>query len=207
MIPGGGGYKTLKSACFAGAFLGTVKINPTFDEILTTDNELLVTDSNGVIRVVYATTNHYDVVVNDEMIVLGFRSLKDLEQGALEFDLSGTGVMANQYGEENDQAYLIMPKVLVQDNSADQGFEFSGYPNPFNGEASITYNLPENGLVTLKVYNAIGELVSTLVNETQEIGNHSVVFAQKNLSSGMYTFKLEFTAQGKSKCMIMKLIH
>jgi len=186
---------------------GLVKLNPSLEEILTEDNDLLVNENNGVIRVVYATTNHFDVAANDEMIVFGFRSLKKLEQGALEFDLSGTGVIANQFGDENDDAYLIMPKVFVQDNSADEQFEFSGYPNPFNGEASITYNLPENGLVTLKVYNVIGELVTELVNEAQESGKHSVIFSQKNLSTGLYTFKLEYTGLDRSKILILKLVH
>jgi len=186
---------------------GAVKINPTLEEIIANDNDLLVTDDHGTIRVVYATTNHFDVAPNDEMLVLGFRPLKNLKQGELEFNLSGTGVIGNQFGEENEDTYLLMPKLMVQGDGMDAGFDFSGYPNPFNGEATITYNIPEDGSVTLNVYNAIGELVTVLVNEKQESGKHSVVFSQKNLAAGLYTFKLEFTGLDKSENLILKLIH
>jgi len=184
---------------------GAPKINPTLEEIISNDNDLLVTDDHGTIRVVYATTNHFDVAPNDEMIVLGFRALKDLEPGELDFTLSGTGVIGNQFGEENEDTYLMMPKIFVQGNT-DAGFEFSGYPNPFQGEATITYNLPEDGTVTLNVYNAIGELVTKLVNENQESGKHSVVFSEKNLAAGLYTFKLEFAGEQFSNVAILKLI-
>jgi len=187
--------------------ISAVKINPAFEEILTGDNDLLVTDIDGVIRVVFATTSYFDVAADDEIIRLGFRSKNDLKPGALDFYLQGTGLIADQYGMENEDTYLTMPKIYVQGNNADAGFEFAGYPNPFRGNATLTYNLPEPGTVKLNVYNAIGELVSELVNETQISGKHSVEFLSRKLPEGMYTFKLEFTGTEKSKCMVLKLIH
>jgi len=185
----------------------SVKINPTMEEIITNDNDLLVTDENGVIRVVYATTSHYDVAANDEMIILGFRSLKNMDPGELDFNLSGTGVISNQYGEENDEAYLTMPKIFVQGNNTGAGFELAGYPNPFKGETTITYNLPEAGTVKINIYNAIGELVSELMNETQSTGKYAVKFSPENLPEGMYTFKLEYEGPDNSQCLNLKMIH
>lgn len=184
---------------------GSLKINASLQEIIASDDDLLVTDIDGVIRVVYATTNHFDVAANDQLIVLGFRAINDLPQGELDFFLSGTGVIADQYGVENEETYLSMPKVMVQ--GTQNGFEFTGYPNPFNGEANLTYSLPENGSVKLKVYNAIGELVSELVNETQQNGRHMVTFTPENLPAGMYTFKLEFSGLTETKCLVLKMIH
>ncbi|HNW90700.1 MAG TPA: T9SS type A sorting domain-containing protein, partial [Bacteroidales bacterium] len=77
----------------------------------------------------------------------------------------------------------------------------------FSDDATLTYSIPENGTVKIKVYNAIGELVSLLVNESQLSGKHSAVFSPFDLPAGMYTFKLEFTGLNKSKCMVLKLIH
>jgi endonuclease I len=184
-----------------------VKINPTLEEVITGNNDLLVTDEDGVIRIVYATTNHFDVAANEEVIVLGFRALDKLKQDDLEFKLSGTGVIANQFGEENDNVYLLMPKIFVTGNNDAAEFEFAGYPNPFSGEATITYKLPENGMVKLKVYNAIGDFVSELVNEAQESGKHSVVLSSKNLPAGIYSFKLDYTGLSQSKCMVLRLVH
>ncbi len=188
----------------------SVKINPSLEEIIADDNDLLVTDESGVIRVVFATTNDYDVDANDEIIKLGFRARTDRNiHGELDFELSGTGVIGNKYGEENEEAFLIMPKIFVQsnDNDVEAGFEFAGYPNPFNGDATLTYSIPQDGTVKLNVYNAIGELVGTLVSDSQTSGKHTVSYEPKNLPAGMYTFRLEYTSGDKSKCMILKMIH
>jgi len=186
---------------------GNVVINPPMDEIIANDNDLLVTDIDGVIRVVFATTDFFSVAPKDELIRFSFRSENRLKPGALDFTLAGTGVIGNQYGEEDDNAYLLMPRIYVQGNNSDEGFEFTGYPNPFTNDVTLTYNIPDKGSVKLSVYNALGEIVSDLVNENKPGGKHSVVFTQKDLPSGLYTFKLEFSGIEKEKTMILKLIH
>lgn len=64
------------------------------------------------------------------------------------------------------------------------------YPNPFNPTTSISYSIPQNEFVTLKVYDVIGNEVATLVNTVQERGKHEVNFNAANLSSGIYFYKL-----------------
>lgn len=64
------------------------------------------------------------------------------------------------------------------------------YPNPFNPATSISYSIPQNEFVTLKVYDVIGNEVATLVNTLQESGKHDVTFNASNLSSGIYFYKL-----------------
>jgi len=186
---------------------GNLKINPTLEEIINEDNDLLVTDEDGTIRVVYATTAHFDVSEGEELINLGFRSLQPLTSGALEFKLSGTGLIANQYGIENEDAYLLMPRLFVRGRATEPGFEFTAHPNPFGGEATINYAIPENGNVKIIVYNALGELVSELVNGEQAGGSHTVLFSADNLPFGVYTFKMEYFGSDEAKCLILKLIH
>ncbi|HNW89536.1 MAG TPA: M14 family zinc carboxypeptidase [Bacteroidales bacterium] len=185
--------------------ISALKINPTLEEIIADENDLLVTEDNGIIRVVFATADYYDVDAGDTLIMLGFIPKHEFKNVAPEFLLTGTGVIGNQYGNEPTDAYLITPKVIIQNNTNDE-FEFTGYPNPFNNEASIAYYLPENGTVVLKTFNAIGEEVSELVNETQPGGKHTVNFAPENLPAGMYTFKLEFTGSDKTHYQVLKLI-
>jgi len=184
-----------------------VKINPSLDEIIADNNDLLVTDEDGVIRVVYATTNHFDVEANDEMIVLGFRPLKELSPGELDFSLSGSGVIGDQYGNENEDASLIMPKIFIQHSKGDAGFEFAGYPNPFSDVVDLSYSIPEAGAVKLRVYNSIGELVAEPLSASQAAGRHVLSFSAGNLPAGMYTFKMEFDGNGKSQHMVLKLVH
>ncbi len=64
------------------------------------------------------------------------------------------------------------------------------FPNPFNPSTTIDYQIPNNTLVTLKVYDELGRLVKTLVEERQTAGAHSLTFNASNLSSGVYFYRL-----------------
>lgn len=73
----------------------------------------------------------------------------------------------------------------------DQFALFQNYPNPFNPVTQITYQLPETSEVTLKVFDVTGRMVTTLVNEIQSPGTHTVPFNAGHLSSGLYLYRLE----------------
>ncbi|MEO8398990.1 MAG: T9SS type A sorting domain-containing protein [Ignavibacteriaceae bacterium] len=76
-------------------------------------------------------------------------------------------------------------------NSSPNNFVLEqNYPNPFNPSTNISYKLSSGGNVSLKIYNILGNEVETLVDEYQSAGNHSVKFEPKNLSSGIYFYKL-----------------
>jgi len=64
------------------------------------------------------------------------------------------------------------------------------YPNPFNPSTNIEFNIPEQALVNLSVYNLLGEKVATIVNEIMESGNHKIVFDASTLASGVYLVKM-----------------
>jgi len=64
------------------------------------------------------------------------------------------------------------------------------YPNPFNPSTIISYQLPKNSLVTLKIYDVLGRQVATLVNGREPAGSHSVSFNGDRLSSGVYFYRL-----------------
>jgi hypothetical protein len=80
------------------------------------------------------------------------------------------------------------------------------YPNPFNPTTNIKFSIPSNGTVTLKVYNMLGNEVSTLVNGNMNTGVYAVDFNAANLSSGTYIYKINFVgANGKSFSDVKKL--
>ncbi|MBK9228555.1 MAG: T9SS type A sorting domain-containing protein [Ignavibacteria bacterium] len=78
------------------------------------------------------------------------------------------------------------------------------YPNPFNPVTKISYQLPEAGSVSLQIYNVLGKLVTTLVNERQNSGTFEVQFDGKELSSGVYFYRLN--ANGISILKMMTLL-
>ncbi len=81
--------------------------------------------------------------------------------------------------------------------------EFSleqNYPNPFNPTTTIAFSLPKTGFTSLKVYDILGNEVTTLVNEVKDAGVYKVQFNASNLSSGVYIYQLqtgEYTATKK----------
>ncbi len=85
-------------------------------------------------------------------------------------------------------------------------FELSqNYPNPFNPSTTISYRIPENSAVTLKIFDVTGTEVMTLVNQKQEAGSYTVNFDATNLASGMYIYKIEAGKYSAiKKIMLMK---
>jgi hypothetical protein len=67
---------------------------------------------------------------------------------------------------------------------------YQNYPNPFNPTTRIKYNLPVKCMVKLAVYNIIGQMVTTIVDEVQDAGFKSVEWSANNVSSGVYFYKL-----------------
>ena len=67
------------------------------------------------------------------------------------------------------------------------------YPNPFNPSATIKYSIPENGFVSIKVYDVLGKEVALVVNEEKAAGHYEVAFDASRLSSGVYFYRLTTT--------------
>jgi hypothetical protein len=84
--------------------------------------------------------------------------------------------------------------------------EFSlsqNYPNPFNPTTHIRYSLQEDGFVTLKIYNALGSEIQTLVSGNVNAGVHEVNFDGSKLSSGIYFYELRQNNKVITKKMIL----
>ncbi len=64
------------------------------------------------------------------------------------------------------------------------------FPNPFNPSTIIRFSIPEQGLVTLKVFNILGEEVATLINTEMTTGTYEVDFRATDVSSGIYFYTL-----------------
>ncbi len=64
------------------------------------------------------------------------------------------------------------------------------YPNPFNPSTNIAYQVPAAGRVTLKVFDVVGRVIATLVDERKESGNYAVQFNTSSIASGIYFYTL-----------------
>ena len=77
------------------------------------------------------------------------------------------------------------------------------YPNPFNPSTTIKFEIPKNGLVTLKIYDILGSEVVTLVNEEKSVGRYELNFNASSLASGVYIYKIQVNDFISSKKMIL----
>ncbi|MDP4115422.1 MAG: T9SS type A sorting domain-containing protein [Bacteroidota bacterium] len=105
------------------------------------------------------------------------------------------GVYWNRFGAPtavNDQSINAKDYSLAQN-----------YPNPFNPSTTITFSTPKESKVSLKVYDALGREVAVLVNDVKSAGQYHINFDGKNLSSGVYFYKLAIDGFVQTKKMML----
>jgi hypothetical protein len=80
---------------------------------------------------------------------------------------------------------------------------FQNHPNPFNPVTTIQYSIPQQGNVTLKIYDILGNEIAELVNEEKGIGVYSVYFDASNLASGLYLYRFQAESFVETKKMVL----
>lgn len=95
-------------------------------------------------------------------------------------------------------------KMYIKNEGAITSYSLSqNYPNPFNPSTTINYAIPKDGYVSLKIYDAIGREVLTLVNAEQNIGRYEISFDASKLASGVYIYKLTSGKFSQTKKMLL----
>ncbi len=121
------------------------------------------------------------------------------------YSLSGAVINGKIYGDTSLTGVL-------GPSETPSNFELKqNYPNPFNPSTAISFTIPHREFVTLKVYDVLGRLVATLVNEEKNTGTYKVEFNSNNLlpttnhslSSGVYFYRLEAGSLVSTKKMIV----
>lgn len=77
------------------------------------------------------------------------------------------------------------------------------YPNPFNSLTTIRFTVPKESFVTIKVYDILGSIVATLVNEIKQTGNYNLKFDAAELSSGIYLYQMGAGNYTETKKLIL----
>ncbi len=115
-------------------------------------------------------------------------------------DSGPTSTIASQWGSINPVYYNAWdfdgrkenPLTGVEDGyGIPLAFALSqNYPNPFNPSTTIRFTIPEEGLVTLKIFNMLGQEVMAVLNQKMTSGNHVVIFDASRLTTGVYFYQL-----------------
>jgi hypothetical protein len=114
---------------------------------------------------------------------------KKLQTGFYTYRIKQTDYNGNyEYFELGQQVAISKPNLF----SVSQN-----YPNPSNPKSKIDYEIPESGIVTIRLYNLLGQEVYKILNEPKEAGYYTVEFDGTSLASGVYFYRIEagkFTA-------------
>jgi parallel beta-helix repeat protein len=112
-------------------------------------------------------------------------------------------------------AYEYNTLTSVGEEISPSGFIlYQNYPNPFNPTTTIRFTIPfviatplergkQSQLVTLKVYDILGNEIATLIDEEKSAGEHSIVFDASSLSSGIYFYQLKAGSLIRTKSMVL----
>jgi hypothetical protein len=128
-------------------------------------------------------------------------AVEDLDQDGDKDIIAGAGVPGDLYWWEN----TTIPST-AEDGVNPHPIEYrleQNYPNPFNPTTSISYQIPEHCLVTIKVYDVLGNEIVTLVNEEKSTGTYEVKFDAVGFPSGIYFYQLKAEKFIDAKKMIM----
>jgi hypothetical protein len=109
---------------------------------------------------------------------------------------------------------ITFHEILFQEITAPEAFKlYNNYPNPFNPITTIKYSLPVDANVELRIFNLLGQEVSTLVNDMEKAGFHYVQWNGTNrsgniLASGVYFVYMQATGASTNQQFnqVMKIV-
>ena len=171
--------------------------------------EIFVNDGSGDTRVELQDGNHFYNNVWDGVDTSNVYFTSITDTGSTFQSLTGYLYYSHSYYKlvpryQSDFVGYSLPTSVEVDNTIPARFAVSqNYPNPFNPSTIISYSLPKEGYVTVKVYNIIGQEVATLVNAQQSAGTYKVNFDASSLSTGVYFYSVRSGSYNQVKKMML----
>lgn len=171
-------------------------------------------NSDGKPEVTFAALPGTDTIMNEALIVGTFKITSvsvDLSEVNLKWDFEGinsTIILGDDFLNITSPAnHLNLGDVTGLDNFVEKPSVYSlsqNYPNPFNPSTVISFSLQKDSRVNLSVYNILGQLVTTLVNDNLDAGSHQIQFNAANLASGVYLYHINADDFSETRKMILQ---
>jgi hypothetical protein len=150
------------------------------------------------------------VIASNAWAKVGFVSGSGTSNTAHSYTFADNNLSAGKYAYrlkqiDNDGAFKYSNSTEVTIVGVAKELKiFGNYPNPFNPSTKVQFAVPENGNVSLRVYNVIGQEVATLFNGAAEAGNlYTANFDGSHMASGLYFSVLEYGNQRVTNKMMM----
>jgi hypothetical protein len=194
-------YGISDSVSASNALKGSNKINFKVEILDAATNELLGTSDNVTYDSLHVF-NYDNVSYQVNMEGIGNKTIKlRLKVSAnsdVEYSLKSSYATEDVLLKRQVKNNVITLKTKVNSYDLNQN-----YPNPFNPATTIKYQIPKAGMVTLKVYDILGNEVASLVNEFRNEGRYNVNFDASKLASGVYIYQIHSNEYQSSKKMML----
>ena len=163
--------------------------------------EIYVSDGSGNTRVELEDGNHsYQNGTRPERpIIVVLNATFNALKGVLYYSFSNYKLVPRK----DDDFVNYSTDVSYEKNHPKDYSISQNYPNPFNPSTTIIYTLPKEEMVTLRIYNILGQVVRTLVNQNQAGGTYTVNFNASDLTSGIYFYNIQAGNFNQVKKMIL----
>ena len=142
-----------------------------------------------------ATDSLFSAPLGDSLLIDTSYTVNPLHSGRFWWRVKAHNTLG--WGEFSEVwTFSVVMTEVIEDESIPGEFSLSqNYPNPFNPTTTIHYGIIKSGHVTLRIYNTLGQLVRTLVDDYQSEGYHEAVWSGKSesgyeVSSGIYIYRM-----------------
>ncbi len=123
--------------------------------------------------------------------------------GPIDIKYNNNEDLISIYAKKASVKYISFTAVENFENLPNNFTLSQNFPNPFNPSTTISFDIPKSEFVTLKVFDILGKEVTTLINEEMIAGNYTKTWDAKNLSSGVYFYKLQAGKFTETKKMVL----
>jgi hypothetical protein len=157
------------------------------------------------INIGWFNTNAMNVNADDAIAFITVRVLANIEEGTRLFELTSNTELADASANVIEGVNLKSTAIYSAKASSTE-LSATNYPNPFNANTTISYNLPEAGKVTVVVYNKLGQAVRTLVNGAQDAGVQTIELTNANLLPGVYQYRITLNGKNGDYSVVKSMI-
>ena len=167
----------------------------------------LIDHEAGKVQIAWASLDPVAFNADDAVVLITLRVLNHIDADTRIFELNGFTEIAD--ANANVIEDVTFKTSALSTNGADfaGAFNVVNHPNPFNESTDISYILPEAGAVTIRIYNEMGQLVKTFINDYHDAGIQKVNVTKTDLSGpGMYYYKLDFKGENETRTSSKSMI-
>jgi len=158
-----------------GMFMGAITNNYSFDEAVT----LAINAGNDIL--LYTTNKLDDKSLVDSVVNIVVNKINQgiITEARIDESYNRIIQMKNSTGVHH-----------FAENNLPGDYQIINYPNPFNLSTLVNVKIPEPGILSIKVYNIVGEEVAEIINTYLAAGTHKFIFNADELSSGVYLLRM-----------------